>query len=202
MDGPSICVTFYTSGYDFWLLGIPATTVGVIRFPPDEFAGALCEQGGGTDACGSFGGGVSSGGVALRRCGCGASDAGAGDGASRADAARLCGMDRQTLRDWVLRYNAHGLAGLFDSKQIRRGPKPKLSAVQQQELAEIVRQGPDMAEDGVVRWRRTDLAGVIAARFGVTLAERTVLRNLGFRRLSARPQHPKQGPDAMEAYKN
>ena len=114
-----------------------------------------------------------------------------------ADAARLCGMDRQTLRDWVLRYNAHGLAGLFDSKQIRRGPKPKLSAVQQQELAEIVRQGPDMAEDGVVRWRRTDLAGVIAARFGVTLAERTVLRNLGFRRLSARPQHPKQGPDAM-----
>ena len=92
------------------------------------------------------------------------------DGMDRAAAAKIGGMDRQTLRDWVLRYNAHGLAGLFDSKQIRRGPKPKLSAVQQQELAEIVRQGPDMAEDGVVRWRRTDLAGVIAARFGVTLA--------------------------------
>ena len=121
-----------------------------------------------------------------------------------ADAARLCGMDRQTLRDWVLRYNAHGLAGLFDSKQTRRGPKPRLSAVQQQELAEIVRQGPDVAKHGVVRWRRIDLAGVIAARFGVMLAERTVgavLRGLGFRRLSARPQHPEQDPDAMETYK-
>jgi transposase len=126
------------------------------------------------------------------------------DGASRADASRLCGMDRQTLRDWVLRYNAQGLPGLFDSKQTRRGPKPKLSAVQRQELAEIVRQGPDVAEHGVVRWRRTDLAGVISQRFGVTLAARTVgavLRSLGFRRLSARPQHPKQDPEAMETYK-
>jgi transposase len=36
------------------------------------------------------------------------------EGCSRADAARQCGMDRQTLRDWVHRFNADGVAGLSD----------------------------------------------------------------------------------------
>ena len=36
------------------------------------------------------------------------------DGASRAEAARIGGMDRQTLRDWVIRFNAHGPEGLIN----------------------------------------------------------------------------------------
>ena len=104
------------------------------------------------------------------------------DGALRADAARACGMDWQTLRDWVHRYNDEGLAGLSD----RRGavdPRPRLSPEQAAVVAELVRAGPDPAVHGVVRWRRADLATVIEARFDLTLAERTVgtlLRRLGF----------------------
>jgi len=77
------------------------------------------------------------------------------EGSGRAAAARSAAMDRQTLRDWVHRYNEHGLAGLSD-KIGQVGPKPRLSPTQQAELAQIVRQGPDLAEHGVVRWRAAD----------------------------------------------
>src|SRR5918995_1141402 len=69
----------------------------------------------------------------------------------RMEAARTCGMDRQTLRDWVHRYNAEGLRGLSDRKP--PGGIPKLKAEQEEEVAAWVRAGPDLAEDGVVRWR-------------------------------------------------
>ena len=124
------------------------------------------------------------------------------DGRSRADAAQSCGMDRQTLRDWVHRFNEHGLAALSDRKA--PGPAPRLSAEQDAVVAELVRVGPDLAEHGVVRWRRADLSRVIEARFGVRLAERTVgtlLRRLGFRHLSVRPHNPVQNTAAMEAHK-
>jgi transposase len=117
------------------------------------------------------------------------------DGKSRTEAARSSGMDRQTLRDWVHRYNEAGLAGLSDRHG--GGTRPLLSPEQETEVAGWVRQGPDLTEHGVVRWRRADLARVIEARFGVVLAERSisdVLRRLGFRRLVARPRHP--GHDA------
>ena len=125
------------------------------------------------------------------------------EGGSRADAARLCGMDRQTLRDWVHRYNELGLDGLSD-RAGRRGRKPLLSTEAAQLVAEMVRKGPDLAENGVARWRRIDLARSIQARFGVRLAERTVgtlLRGLGFRSLSACPQPPKQNEAAQETHK-
>lgn len=118
------------------------------------------------------------------------------DGASRTDAARSAGMDRQTLRDWVHRYNEAGVAGLADRHG--GGMQPKLSPEQEAEVAGWVRTGPDLAEHGVVRWRRADLARAIAAKFGVVMAERSVgdvLRRLGFRRLVARPRHP--GHDAL-----
>ena len=118
------------------------------------------------------------------------------EGTSRSEAAQAAGMDRQTLRDWVHRYNAEGLAGLSDLHG-DFGPKRLLSPEQESEVAEWVRRGPDLAEHGVVRWRRADLARAIEARFGVVLAERsisTVLHRLGFRRLVARPRHP--GHDA------
>jgi transposase len=122
------------------------------------------------------------------------------EGQSRAAAARAAGMDRQTLRDWVIRYNAEGLPGLRDRHG--GGPRRRLSPGQEAGLADMVRRGPDLAEHGVVRWRRADLARAIAARFGVVLAERSVgitLRRLGFRRLAARPRHPGSDPAAAAA---
>ena len=111
-------------------------------------------------------------------------------------------MDRQILRDWVIRYNTEGVAGLSDC--LSPGPKPRLSPEQEAIVAELVRKGPDPATAGVVRWRRVDLARVIKSRFNVTLAERSVgalLRRLGFRRFSVRPRHPKQDRAAQEAHK-
>ena len=125
------------------------------------------------------------------------------EGTSRAEAAQAAGMDRQTLRDWVHRYNEKGLAGLAD-RQGDVGPKRLLSAEQESEVAEWVRRGPDLAEHGVVRWRRADLARAVQAKFGVVLAERTigtVLHRLGFRRLVARPRHPGHDAAAQASFK-
>jgi transposase len=124
------------------------------------------------------------------------------EGCSREEAARHAGMDRQSLRDWVHRYNAEGLAGLHDRP--RPGRKPRLTPEQTAELAAAVEQGPDPDRDGVVRWRRVDLQALIKARFDVELHERSVgklLRRLGFARLSVRPKHPSSDPDAQEAFK-
>src|SRR5688500_5193948 len=84
------------------------------------------------------------------------------DGMNRTEAARIGGMDRQTLRDWVHRFNAHGAEGL-DSWS--KGPEPRLSNEQRAEIAELVATGPDQAMHGVVRWRRIDLQRVILERF-------------------------------------
>src|ERR671929_2206572 len=124
------------------------------------------------------------------------------EGSSRAEAARHAGMDRQTLRDWVQRYNAEGLPGLHDRP--RSGRKPRLTPEQEAELVTAVERGPDPDRDGVVRWRRTDLKALIEARFGVRLHERSVgkvLRRLGFARLSVRPKHPLSDPAAQDAFK-
>ena len=128
--------------------------------------------------------------------------AGALDGMSREEAARAAGMDRQTLRDWVHRYNAEGLAGLSDRP--RSGRKPRLTAGQEAELVTAVERGPDPDRDGVVRWRRVDLKALIEARYGVALHERSVgkvLRRLGFVRISVRPKHPKADEAAQEVFK-
>ncbi len=125
------------------------------------------------------------------------------EGTSRTEAAQVAGMDRQTLSDWVHRYNEAGPAGLTD-RQGDVGPRRRLSPEQESEVAEWVRRGPDLAEHGVVRWRRADLARAIEAKFGVVLAERsisTVLRRLGFRRLVVRPRHPGQDAAAQASFK-
>ncbi len=124
------------------------------------------------------------------------------EGMSRADAARIGGMDRQTLRDWVHRFNEGGPDGLRDN-WVRSKPR-RLTEAQQAELAGIVEAGPDRAVDGVVRWRRVDLQRVITERFGVVYHERTVgklLKALGFSHVSARPRHPKQDGAVIEAFK-
>src|SRR5450631_1338011 len=124
------------------------------------------------------------------------------DGADRTSAAETCGMDRQTLRDWVHRYNATSLAGLRNRKS--SGRPPKLTAAQKAVLVELVEKGPDPARHKVVRWRRCDLAGELERLFGVKLHERSVgdlLASLGYRRLSVRPQHPQADEAAQEAFK-
>lgn len=125
------------------------------------------------------------------------------EGCPRTEAAETCGMDRQTLRDWVHRYNAEGLAGLSDRRS-RPGPKPRLTTAQEERVARWVEAGPDpAAQGGLVRWRRVDLRDLIAREFGATFHQRTVgklLRRLGFRRLSVRPRHPASDPAAQEAF--
>lgn len=120
----------------------------------------------------------------------------------RKTAAESCGMDRQTLRDWVHRYNVEGLAGLLNLPGGAR--RRRLDAGQMAELASWVEAGPDPAVDGVVRWRRQDLGRRIEDRFGVAVHERTVgkyLSALGYRRLSVRPRHPKTDSEAQQAFK-
>ena len=124
------------------------------------------------------------------------------DGMSRADAARIGGMDRQTPRDWVHRFNAAGPDGLLDNWS--KGPAPRLSEAQKKELAAIVEAGPDREIDGVVRLRRVDLKRVVKERFCVDYHERhvgTLLKRLGFSHISARPRHPGRNTEIVEAYK-
>jgi len=125
------------------------------------------------------------------------------EGSRRNDAARQCGMDRQTLRDWVHRFNAEGIAGLHNRPH-GGGTEPKLTAAQEAELESWVRNGPDPERDGIVRWRLIDLRARIADRFDVRFHERSVgklLRRLGFRRISVRPRHPEADTAAQEAHK-
>jgi transposase len=115
------------------------------------------------------------------------------DGMDRRSAAKIGGMDRQTLRDWVHRFNASGPDGLIDNWT--EGPKPRLSEAQLAEFALIVEAGPVRERDGVVRWRRIDLKRVIAERFGVDFHPRYVgklLHKLGF---SSTP-HAKRGENS------
>jgi transposase len=125
------------------------------------------------------------------------------EGCSRTEAAQTCAMDRQTLRDWVHRYNADGLDGLSDQPR-RNGPLPRLSAAQQAEVEAWVDEGADLNRDGVVRWRCVDLQQRIQQSFGVSFHQRTVgklLNKLSFRRLSVRPQHPKSDPEAQASFR-
>jgi transposase len=124
------------------------------------------------------------------------------EGKSRTEAAQSCGMDRQTLRDWVHRYNQAGLAGL--SNLSGAGRPAALTPEQMAELRVVVLAGPDPGTQGLVRWRCTDLQGIIAERFAVSVHERTVgklLRRLGLSRLKPRPHNPKRDEAAQEAFK-
>lgn len=124
------------------------------------------------------------------------------DGGSRTDAARIGGVGLQIMRDWVLRFNAEGPARLVDHKAPDK--VPTLSAEQRAGLARIVEVGPEPWRDGMVRWRLTDLAQGLGEEFQVSVSEATVgreLRALGFRKLSARPRHYAQAPEAADVFK-
>jgi transposase len=124
------------------------------------------------------------------------------EGCSRGAAARQSGMDRQTLCDWVHRYEMEGVGGL----RSRRSPgrAPALSQERMAALKKLVIDGPDPERHKVVRWRCCDLQREIARRFSVEVHERTVgkwLRRLGLTRLQPRPFHPKTDAAAQEAFK-
>lgn len=124
------------------------------------------------------------------------------EGASRLDAARQAGMDRQTLRDWVHRYNETGVDGLVS--RAAPGATPKLTEAQMAELRELVLAGPDPDIHQVVRWRCVDLRDEVTRRFSVTVDEGTIsrwLRKCGLTRLQPRPFHPKKDAAAQEDFK-
>jgi transposase len=124
------------------------------------------------------------------------------DGGSRTKAARIGGVGLQTLRDWVVRFNARGPDGLIDGKA--PGNARKLNDSQRQALVNIVERGPMPAIHGVVRWRLKDLTLWIWEEFQISLSETTLsreLRALGYRKLSARPCHYAQDPEALELFK-
>ncbi len=124
------------------------------------------------------------------------------EGASRADAARVVGRERQSLRDAVLRYNAEGLAGLHDRP--RSGRPEKLTAAQREELRAWVLAGPDPEVDGISSYRLLDIAAHIQERWAVSYglsALSRMLHRMGLSWQTTRPAHPKGDAEAQELYK-
>ena len=125
------------------------------------------------------------------------------DGASREEAAKIGGMDRQTLRDWVIRFNEQG-AGRSHQHPFSGVPPGKLNEEHKAFLARIVEEGPIPAVHGVVRWRACDLIMRLYEEFGLSVSDDTIyraLKKLGFSHVSARPKAYKQDAEAMEAFK-
>jgi transposase len=124
------------------------------------------------------------------------------DGGTRAQAAEIGGVGVQIVRDWVLRFNAHGPEGLLDRKA--PGRPPRLHDAHRAALAAMVETGPVPAAHGVVRWRLIDLCQWLWEAFRVSVARQTLsreLRAMGYRKLSARPRHHAQAEGAVEAFK-
>jgi transposase len=124
------------------------------------------------------------------------------EGVSRGSAAAQSGMDRQTLRDWVIRYNELGIEGLVSRRG--GGRRAVLSKTQMAELLALVVKGPDPERDRVVRWRCVDLREEVERRFEVRVHENTIgawLRQMKLTRLQPRPFHPRKDPAAQQAFK-
>lgn len=124
------------------------------------------------------------------------------DGMDRKAAAQAAGMDRQTLRDWVIRYNEHGIDGLLD--RWGGGRPPRLETGELAELYAIVLAGPDPEVEGICAFTREDLVRICEQRFGKTMHRGSMgrlLRQIGLSRQKARPSHPKKDPASQEAFK-
>lgn len=124
------------------------------------------------------------------------------DGATRTEAARIGGVTLQIVRDWVVKFNAHGPAGLIDRKA--PGQPSRLNDTHRSALVKIIESGPIPAVHGVVRWRIVDLCQWVWEEFRISIARQTLsreLRALGYRKLSARPRHHAQAAGAVEDFK-
>jgi transposase len=124
------------------------------------------------------------------------------DGASRTEAARIGGVTVQIVRDWVVKFNAHGPEGLIDRKP--PGQPAKLNDTHRAALAARLDEGPIPSVHGVVRWRLVDLIAWVWEEFRITISKQTLsraLRALGYRKLSARPRHHDKSEAAVAAFK-
>jgi len=124
------------------------------------------------------------------------------DGGTRSEAARLGNVTLQIVRDWVVRFNAEGPAGLLDRKA--PGPTPRLTDEHRKALAAQIDQGPIPAVHGVVRWRLCDLGQWLWEEFRLSVSMQTLsreVRTMGYRKLSARPKHHAQAEGAIEMFK-
>lgn len=124
------------------------------------------------------------------------------EGKSRAEAARLSGMERQALHDAVVRYNTEGLAGLHDRPKGRR--RPALDETKGVALRQLVLAGPDLARHGRTEWTLPSLAEEIAHLWGKRLHPASlsrVLKRLGLSKQKTRPRHPQANAEAQEAFK-
>jgi transposase len=124
------------------------------------------------------------------------------EGATRTEAARIGGVTLQIIRDWVLKFNAHGPEGLIDRKP--PGQPARLNDMHRATLTAMVESGPIPAVHGVVRWRIVDLCQWIFEEFRVVVSKQTLsreLRAMGYRKLSARPRHHAQAEGAIDSFK-
>ena len=124
------------------------------------------------------------------------------EGATRTEAAKIGGVTLQIIRDWVVKFNAHGPAGLIDRKP--PGQPSRLNSAHRAAVAAIIESGPIPAVHGVVRWRIVDLCQWIFEEFRVVVSKQTLsreLRAMGYRKLSARPRHHAQAEGAIEDFK-
>src|SRR5215211_4200605 len=123
------------------------------------------------------------------------------DGMSRAEAARAAGIERQSLRDAVVRFNAEGLAGLIDRPYGRR--PERLSEAEQAVLVNHILRGPDLDHGEPSAWTLPDLCRFIEARFNKRMCPQSmsrVVRRLGLSKQKARPVHPQRDARAAEAF--
>ena len=124
------------------------------------------------------------------------------EGATRTEAAKIGGVTLQIVRDWALKFNAHGPDGLIDRKA--PGQPPRLNDAHRAALAAIIESGPIPAVHGVVRWRIVDLCQWVFEEFRVVVSKQTLsreLRAMNYRKLSARPRHHAQAAGAIEDFK-
>ncbi len=124
------------------------------------------------------------------------------EGATRTEAARIGGVTLQIVRDWVVKFNAHGREGLIDRKP--PGQPSRLTDAHRTALMARMDDGPIPSVHGVVRWRLIDLIEWLWEEFRVTISKQTLSREvwaLGYRKLSARPRHHAKSEAEVSAFK-
>jgi transposase len=108
--------------------------------------------------------------------------------------ATIVRKDEQTVRRWLKRYQAEGLAGLADAP--RPGAATKVTSAYQERLLHLVRQRPRSLDLPFSLWTNQRLADVLAEETGIRVSDETVRRALAQADIVlSRPQHTITSPD-------